>query len=156
VRTSGLRTAGAQDPSQLGDDRRVGGQPRDAVELVHREPAQGGVFQGLGHAPDEFGKPYPQYGAAMREGHITAYPVTKGDDNAEFLLTFPDQRVLVTLAGFDLSAWKLPPSGRLRRFGPFATQDPTIDNDGCSDNDQGGCPFAVHGGQACQTIHRSG
>ena len=65
------------------------------------------------------------------------------DHNAEFLVQFPDQRVLGPLAGLDLAARKLPKARHRLAFGPLRQQHAPVGVDqGASGNKN---DFDAHG-----------
>src|SRR5690606_3335040 len=129
--------------------------PRNGVELIHREPAQRRVLQGLGIALAQPRQPHLEQGASVRQWDIGADALPHLDLYSELLPALPNESVHLRLAGLHLAAGKLPPPRRFRRISPLATEHTAIGDDGRADDDQLVRPFGVQAGKACQMSYRS-
>ncbi len=102
-----------QHVAQLGQERTVGFQPVDVVQFLGGQPAQRVMFGAgrltLGQRAERH--PQLQLATAVAAPDRTGQPRLHPDDANQFLANLPSQSILRSLAGIDLAARKLPPSG---------------------------------------------
>lgn len=120
---------GQDDPEQV-EQRAVGGQPVDLVQLIGPQPAQAVVDDGGGRRRlEQLGEHHHQR-HPRSDGMPATQPSTHPDRDTEFFPDLADGRPLRGLPGFHLAAGQLPASGHGGRGGPAGGQHGAVGDDG--------------------------